>query len=213
LSAEARCLVLATRNAGKLAEIAHALAGLPVHIIGLSEYPDLPEPAEDGPTFAENARHKALCYSAATGHWCLADDSGLEVDCLGGAPGVRSARYAVDRCPPGAERLTIDRANNAKLLEALAGVEDSRRTARFVCHLAMADPQRVLIETFDVVEGRIGHEPRGDNGFGYDPLFHLPDRGCTMAELPLDQKNRICHRGKALKHFADLLRTFLSQGK
>jgi XTP/dITP diphosphohydrolase len=207
----ARTLVLGTRNPGKLREITQVLGDLPVRVVGLDEFPAMPEPVEDGATFAENARNKALHYARATRHWCLADDSGLEVDALNGAPGVRSARYAADHCPTGADRLTIDQANNAKLLSALEGVGDERRTARFVCHLALADPEHVFIETFDTVEGRIGYEPRGSNGFGYDPLFFIPEAGCTTAELPEEEKNRISHRGKAVRHFAGLLKTFLRQ--
>jgi XTP/dITP diphosphohydrolase len=205
-----QALVLASRNEGKLREIREVLGELPVRVLSLGDFPHVPDAVENGATFAENARDKALYYARATGHWCLADDSGLDVDALGGAPGVRSARYAADQCPPGADRLTIDRANNAKLLRALAGVPDERRTARFVCHLALADPRRVILETFDTVEGRIGYEPRGTNGFGYDPLFLLPDRGCTTAELPSEDKNRVSHRGKAVRHFAGLLRGLLA---
>jgi XTP/dITP diphosphohydrolase len=206
-----RCIILATRNPGKLREIACVLRDLPVRVAGLGEVADVPEPAEDGATFAANSQAKALYYARATGEWCLADDSGLEVDALGGAPGVRSARYAVGDVPAGADRNTIDAANNARLLAALEGVPDERRGARFVCHLALAGPERVLIETFDTVSGRIGRRPQGDNGFGYDPLFFVPELGCTTASLPPDEKNRISHRGKALRHFARLLRAFLEQ--
>ena len=197
-----RTIVLATRNPGKLKEIRAVLADLPVRIAGLEEFTRVPEPEEHGLTFADNARDKALYYARAAGQWCLADDSGLVVDALGGEPGVRSARYAADECPPGTDRHAIDQANNRKLLRALAGVPDAQRTARFVCHLAMADSQHVLLEASDTIEGRIGHEPHGDNGFGYDPLFHIDTHGCTTAELPSDEKNRISHRGKALRKFA-----------
>jgi XTP/dITP diphosphohydrolase len=185
------------------------LADLPLTVAGLEEFGDIAEPDETGATFAENARQKALYYAAATGAWCLADDSGLIVDALGGEPGVRSARYAADETPAGAARAAIDAANNARLLRNLAAVPDEKRTARFMCHLAMADPSRVLIETFDTVEGRIIHKPRGGGGFGYDPLFLLPELGLTTAELPPEQKNAISHRGKALRHFASLLRSML----
>ena len=204
-------IVLATRNSGKFREIARTLGEMPVEIVSLADFAELAEPAETGDTFAENAREKATYYALATGRWCLADDSGLEVDALNGAPGVRSARYAVDDCPPGAERETIDRANNARLLAELAGVPDEKRTARFVCHLALADAGRILIEAFDTVEGIIAHAPHGENGFGYDPLFFVPDLGCTTAELPPEKKNAISHRGKAVRQFASLLRIFLAQ--
>ncbi len=173
----------------------------------MSEFGDIDEPPEIGATFAENARTKALAYARATGQWCLADDSGLVVDALGGAPGVHSARYAADDCPAAAN---LDAANNAKLLAALEGAEDEQRGARFVCHLVLADPDRVLIETFDTIEGRIAHEPRGENGFGYDPLFFVPELGCTTAQLPLEEKNAISHRGKALRQFARLLDELLA---
>jgi XTP/dITP diphosphohydrolase len=209
-----RSLVLATRNAGKRREIQAALGDLPIELVGLERFGPVAEPQETGKTFAANARDKALYYAAATGQWCLAEDSGLEVDALGGAPGVLSARYAADRCPPGADRATVDQANNAKLLEALAGVPPPQRTARFVCHLALAGEGRVLLETFDTVEGQIAQGPRGSNGFGYDPLFLLPSLGRTTAELSPSQKNALSHRGKAVRHLARLLRSFfLSSGR
>ena len=204
-----RTIVLSTHNSGKLREIKQVLGDRPVNIVGLDEFPDLAVPAEDGATFAENARSKASYYAKATGHWCLADDSGLEVDALDGAPGVLSARYAADRCDPDADRNTIDSANNAKLLRALKAAPDEKRTARFVCHLALADPQRVIIETFDTLEGRIARAPAGENGFGYDPLFFVPELGCTTAQLTPQRKNEISHRGKAVRHFASLLGSFL----
>jgi XTP/dITP diphosphohydrolase len=203
-------VVVATRNPGKLREIRQALAPLGVQVEGLETVTDVPEPAEDGQTFAENARAKALYYARATGRWCLADDSGLMVDVLGGAPGVRSARYAGARCPPDADRATIDAANNARLLEELQHVPDEACTARFVCHLALADPQRVLVEASGAVEGRIARTPRGANGFGYDPLFYVSQMGCTTAEMSADAKNRISHRGQAVRRFAVLLGDLLA---
>lgn len=204
-----RTILIATGNPGKVREIRGVLTDLPVRVTDLQEHGDLPEPAEDGHTFAENARHKACYYAAKTGLWALADDSGLEVDALDGEPGVHSARYAADRCGDSADRDTIDAANNAKLLEALSNVPDDKRTARFVCHLAMCDGERILIETFATVEGVIAHEPRGQNGFGYDPLFYVPELECTTAELPAEHKNRISHRGQAVRHFASLLKSLL----
>lgn len=204
-----RRLILATRNPGKLREIRQVLADLPLEVSGLENFPALAEPEETGLTFAENARQKALYYAEATAQWCLADDSGLVVDALGGRPGVHSARYAADRCPAGSPRAVLDAANNRKLLEELSAVPDERRTARFVCHLAMAQPGRVLLETSGSVEGRMIHEPRGHNGFGYDPLFFYPPLHCTTAELPDEKKNEVSHRGHALRHFALLLKDFL----
>ena len=203
-------IVLATRNSGKIREILAVLEPLGVEVRSLADLADIPEPPETGETFAENARHKAMYYARATGRWCLADDSGLVVDALDGAPGVHSARYAADNCPPNADRDTIDAANNAKLLAAMEGVPDSGRTARFVCHLALADAERIIIEVSDTIEGRIGREPRGENGFGYDPLFYVPHMGCTTAQLPPDEKNAVSHRGKAVRRFAELLRELLA---
>lgn len=205
-----RRIVLATRNAGKFREIRALLGDLPVELVGLEDLPEIPEPRESHSTFAENACAKALHYAAATGQWCLADDSGLEVDALDGRPGVTSARYAADSCPPGAERDIVDRANNVRLLEELNDIPEPARTARFVCHLALADPRRVLIEAFDTIEGQIAGQPQGSNGFGYDPLFYLPARGRTTAELSVEDKNAISHRGKAVRHMAGVLRRSLS---
>ena len=212
MRAAVRRIVLATGNRGKLREISAVLAdpAVGVAVEGLDHLGAIPAPAETGETFAANARDKALYYARATGQWCLAEDSGLEVDALGGAPGVHSARYAADRCPADADRATLDAANNAKLLEALAGVPAERRTARFVCHLALAGDGRILIETFDTVEGQIAQAPRGSGGFGYDPLFLIPALGCTTAELSAEQKNALSHRGKAVRHLARLLASFLS---
>jgi len=205
-----RTLVVATGNPGKLREIRQTLGDLPVRVVGLRDLPPLDEPAETGDTFAANARDKATYYARATGHWCVADDSGLVVDALGGRPGVYSARYAADRCDPDAGRDVVDAANNAKLLDELADVPDERRTARFVCALALSDGETILIETDGTVEGRIARTERGSNGFGYDPLFHLPSRGVTTAELPPDAKNAISHRGQATRRFATELKTLLA---
>jgi len=206
-----RSIVLATGNPGKLREIRQALGDLPIRMAGLEEYEGIEQPAETGRTFAENARSKALYYARATGQWCLADDSGLVVDALGGMPGVASARYAADQCPQGAPRREIDRANNARLLAALAGVADERRAARFVCHLALAEAGRVLIETSGTLEGRIARTSAGENGFGYDPIFYLPELECTLAQLSAEHKNRISHRGKAVRRFRELLKEYLSR--
>ena len=206
-----RTLVLASGNPSKLREITQTLGDLPLRVIGLGELPPIDEPVEDGRTFADNARLKALYYARVTGQWCLADDSGLAVDALDGRPGVHSARYARDDCPPGADRLALTAANNARLLRELADVPTERRTARFVCHLAMADAEGVLLETAGTVEGLIADSPRGDNGFGYDPLFLVGDRGATAAEMTADQKNAISHRGKAVRRFAAKLAEMLAE--
>ncbi|MGD8453724.1 MAG: XTP/dITP diphosphatase [Phycisphaerae bacterium] len=184
-------VLLATRNLGKLRELREIAAGSPLHWRGLADFPDVPDAEETEASFAGNARLKALHYAAATGLFTLADDSGLEVDALGGAPGVHSARYAGEP--------SNDQANNRKLLAALADVPPERRTARFRCAMAFARPGEVLRESQGAVEGRIIAEPRGDNGFGYDPLFLIPARQRTVAELPGDEKHALSHRGQALR--------------
>ncbi|MHC4141785.1 MAG: RdgB/HAM1 family non-canonical purine NTP pyrophosphatase [Planctomycetota bacterium] len=201
-------LLFASTNSNKVAEVRAILASRGIRVIGLEEAGDAagrPEPVEDGETFADNARIKAVYYAKATGRWTLADDSGLEVDALGGGPGVRSARYG----GIGGTRAERDAANNRKLLNALSAVPDEKRTARFVCAMCLADAEgRVAAETRGTVEGVIGREPRGHNGFGYDPLFGLPHLGCTSAELPTEQKNALSHRGDAARQMADRLDLF-----
>ena len=208
---EVHSIVLATRNPGKIREICQVLGDLPVGILTLDDDSDIPEPPEQGPTFADNAAAKAMYYARATGRWCLADDSGLEVDALDGRPGVHSARYAGgDRDAP-ADRQVLDQANNAKLLRELAGLADRDRTARFVCELALAGGEKIVIKARGVLEGRIAQAPEGDNGFGYDPLFFVPALGCTTAQLSPEEKNRISHRGKAVRRLGELLREMLQQ--
>ena len=165
----------------------------------LRDFPDVPEVDEDGQTFAENARKKALGYAAATGLWTLADDSGLLIDALDGAPGVHSARFAAeDYKEENLDRKTIDRLNYQKALRLLDGVPDHQRTARFCCHLCLAKPDQILLEATGFVEGVINHAPVGDKGFGYDPIFYIPAAGKTAAQLEAAEKNRISHRANAL---------------
>nr|WP_320145295.1 XTP/dITP diphosphatase [uncultured Anaeromusa sp.] len=183
-------LVVASKNQGKIAEFEKAFSRLSVKILSLKDFGDIPEAVEDGATFAENARKKAQHYLQYTKKPCLADDSGLEVDALGGAPGVFSARYAGE----GAN----DTANNAKLLQRLSNVESERRTGRFCCALALAFPDGRMLEADGAVEGRLLMAEKGDGGFGYDPLFFLPELAKTFAELTLAEKNAISHRGKAM---------------
>jgi len=205
-------LLIATSNLGKLREVQAVLHDLPVELVTLREFPGVPEPVEDGHTFEENARRKALHYARHTGCWTLADDSGLEVDALHGAPGVYSARYA----GPSA----TDAENNAKLIKALAGVPAAGRTARFRCAIALAPPEApragsraagpvVVATACGDLEGVIIDEPRGSNGFGYDPHFLIPARGLTSAELPPDEKNAISHRGQALQAILPAIETIL----
>ncbi len=175
-------------------EISATLGLLGITCVALGRT-DIPEPEEDGATFEENARIKAIAYARALGETVLADDSGLEVDALGGAPGVHSARYA----GIGATREERDRANNVKLLAALESVPDALRTARFVCVLSIARADGTIVaESRGTFDGVIGRAPRGTNGFGYDPLLMLED-GRTSAELSSAEKNARSHRGNALR--------------
>ncbi|MHC4517308.1 MAG: XTP/dITP diphosphatase [Planctomycetota bacterium] len=201
-------ILVATTNPGKVREL-RAMLDLDVQWKHLADFPDLAEVEEDGATFAENARKKATEYAQATGLWTLADDSGLVVDALGGAPGVQSARFCGD-IPPGADRKLIDRRNIARLLELLKGVPPDQRTARFVCFLCLASPDEVLIETQGKVEGCIVDEPVGTNGFGYDPVFFLPHLGKTVAQLADAEKNAISHRGSAIARLKPLLNQILA---
>ncbi len=197
-------VLLATGNPHKLDEVRAVLAPLGWTVLGLDdlEGPVPPEPEEDGATFEANARIKAVAYAAATGRLALADDSGLEVDALGGEPGVHSARWAgVD-----GDRATRDAANNRKLVERLAGTVESARTARFVCTMCLAAPDgTILAETRGTFDGVITLEPRGSNGFGYDPHLWLPEEGRTSAELSPDEKNARSHRGAATRAMAEAM--------
>jgi len=188
--------LLATGNRGKLAELRVLFAGGGLDLV-LPEDAGVPLPVVDetGTSFLENALLKARALAAAAGKWALADDSGLEVDALGGAPGVRSARYA----GPAA----ADAANVARLLEALRGVTDRR--ARFRCVLALANPDGSTLTASGVLEGEIAQAPSGTGGFGYDSVFRLPDRGCTVAELTFEEKQRISHRARAAAALLELL--------
>jgi XTP/dITP diphosphohydrolase len=190
-------LLLATTNPHKVREIREVLEPIGFEVRSLDSLPTLPpEPVEDADTFMGNARLKALAYAAAAGLPCLAEDSGLEVDALSGAPGVHSARYA----GISGSRDDRDRANNEKLLEAMRGVPPERRTARFVCSLCFAAPDgRIIAEASGTYDGLLAEEPRGANGFGYDPLLFLPDVGMTSAELTPDEKNARSHRGRAVR--------------
>ena len=192
----ARAVLLATSNPHKLEEVRAILAVADIAVVGLDTLGSVPpEPVEDATTFQGNARIKAVAYATATGRRCLADDSGLEVDALDGAPGVHSARYA----GVGETRDQRDQANNEKLITAMQKIPEEQRAARFVCCLCVADPNGdVIMECRGTLEGRIGHELRGTNGFGYDPLFVLPD-GLTSAELSSKEKNARSHRSEALR--------------
>ncbi len=202
-------IIVASTNQGKITEIRRLLGDLGTQVLtmeqaGIDPGVDLPE---NGDTFEQNALSKTGALQELVGedYWCLGDDSGLEVDYLHGAPGVRSARYA-GFTAQGAER---DRANTKKLLDELQGVAASARQARFVCHMVLLGPKGQEIHSRGTCEGRILRQPRGTGGFGYDPVF-LPDGfDRTMAELSLNEKNRISHRGKAL---SGLMKKIQEQG-
>jgi XTP/dITP diphosphohydrolase len=190
-----RRIVLATGNAGKLKEIREIFSGLDVGIVAQSDF-DTPEAIEDGLSFVENAIIKARNAAAHTGLPVLSDDSGIEVDALSGEPGIHSARYAGN-----------DESNIQRLLRELDGVPDDKRTARFQCVMVYlrhtSDPVPVIAQ--GSWEGRILQAPQGEGGFGYDPVFYVPERGCSAAELSAEDKNTLSHRGKALRQMLDFL--------
>jgi len=205
-----RKILVATTNPGKIAEL-RAMLGTELRWLGLADFGEIPEIAEDGATFAENARKKAVGYAQAVGLWTIADDSGLVVDALGGAPGVKSARFSGDK-PDVCDRTLIDHRNIAKVLALLEGVPQEQRTARFVCHLCLANPKRVLIETEGTLEGLIIDREIGTNGFGYDPIFFVPHLKKTVAQLTRQEKNAISHRGNAIRKLKPLLHKLLRAG-
>ncbi|MGH7128181.1 MAG: RdgB/HAM1 family non-canonical purine NTP pyrophosphatase [Planctomycetaceae bacterium] len=185
-------LLLASRNRKKCREIAELLAPHGIGVESVADCPDAPEVVEDGATFAENAAKKATETATALQRWTLGEDSGLEVDALGGAPGVYSARYA--------GQPSDDLRNNAKLIEALAGVPVEKRGARYVCHAAVADPQgNVRLQVEASCRGRIVEEARGTHGFGYDPHFLIPEYHRTFGELSPLVKQRLSHRARAFE--------------
>ena len=198
-----RDLLVATHNRGKLREYEELLAGLPVRCTYLSDLGIVEEPEEGHVGFAENAALKALFFAERTRFLTLADDSGLEVDALGGDPGVRSARYS------GVGR--SDQERYELLLSRLNEIPSEARTARFRCVIAVAEPGGLLFTAEGTCEGAIATHPRGTHGFGYDPVFYMADLGCTMAELSPDIKNRISHRARAAQAALSLLRNWLSK--
>lgn len=209
-------LLIATTNRGKLVEIAAILEGVPFEILTLTDFPGIAAPEETGRTFSENARAKALYYAQATGALTVAEDSGLEIDALDGAPGVESARYggAAASYPEKFARIyDALRARHAADSSACRAEALSGGGARFVCALALASgtpsgAPSVLFETTGVIEGQIAREPKGKGGFGYDPLFFYPPFGVTLAEAG-DRKSAVSHRGHAFR----ALRTFLLSGR
>jgi XTP/dITP diphosphohydrolase len=216
----AKKILVATTNPGKIAEL-RAMLDLDVEWAGLADFPDIPEIKEDGKTFAENARKKAIGYAKKTGLWTIADDSGLVVDALGGEPGVKSARFAGflpqrhqdTKEKKREERRIIDRKNIEKLLVMLRNVPREKRTARFVCCLCLASAEKVLIETEGKLEGVIAEKEMGTNGFGYDPIFFVPKLNKTVAQLTREEKNAISHRGNAIRKLKPLLKELLEKGE
>jgi XTP/dITP diphosphohydrolase len=216
-----RKILVATTNPGKIAEL-RAMLEFDVGWVGLADFPNINEVKEDGETFAENARKKAIGYAKKTGLWTIADDSGLVVDALGGEPGVKSARFA-DFLPQryqdtkgkkvkdkplttrSDERQIIDRKNFEKVLKLLKNVPLEKRTARFVCCLCLASAEKILIETEGKLEGVIAEKEMGTNGFGYDPIFFVPKLNKTVAQLTREEKNAISHRGNAIRKLKPLL--------
>ncbi len=196
-------LVLASGNKGKLAEFQRLLDGLDVQIHSMKDYPEIGEIVEDGSTFAENALIKARAVCKATGKPAMADDSGLAVDALNGAPGIYSARFA------GEQRSDAD--NNAKVLRLMETVADADRTARFFCVIAIVLPDGREYTVEGTCEGTILHALRGEGGFGYDPLFYVESMNKTFAELTMEEKNRISHRGHANRKAVEIIRGLKSE--
>lgn len=192
---EKKQILFATTNEGKLGEIRAILEGTDIEVISLKDAGIDIEVIEDGTTFRENAVIKAEAIMKATGKLTLADDSGLEVDFLNKEPGIYSARYCGVNTPY--------KIKNRNILERLTDVPDEKRTARFVCAIAAAYPDGETVTVQATMEGRIGYEETGLNGFGYDPIFYLPEYGCYSAQLSPEKKNEISHRGKALRMMAD----------
>ncbi|MDD7220568.1 MAG: XTP/dITP diphosphatase [Clostridia bacterium] len=191
-------IIFATGNKDKMREIREILADMDVQVVSMKEAGIQADIVENGSTFEENAIIKAKTICEMTGEITLADDSGLEIDYLNKEPGIYSARYMGED--------TSYHIKNANLIKRLEGVPDEKRTARFVCAVAAAFPDGRVETVRGTMEGRIGYEEKGENGFGYDPIFYLPEYGCTSAQLPREEKNRISHRGKALRAIKEELR-------
>ena len=192
-----RRMIFATGNENKMTEIREILGDLPLEIQSMEEAGVYADVEENGKSFEENALIKARAICRLAGEMVLADDSGLEIDYLNKEPGIYSARYMGED--------TSYRIKNQNLIDRLAGVPDEKRTARFVCAIAAVFPDGREFVVRGTVEGRIGYEEKGENGFGYDPIFYLPERGMTTAELPPEEKNNISHRGNALRKMKEIL--------
>ena len=195
-------VIFATGNEGKMKEIREILGDLDIELLSLKDAGIHADIVEDGKTFEENTQIKAKAICDLTGEIVLADDSGLEIDHLNKEPGIYSARYMGED--------TSYHIKNAKLIERLEGVPDEERTARFVCAIAAAFPDGNIRTVREAMEGRIGYEERGENGFGYDPIFYVPEYGCTTASMSSEAKNAISHRGKALQLIKPVIGAYLN---
>ena len=198
-----RKIVVATTNVGKIAELS-AMLDADVEWLSLGDFDGIEEVAEDGVTFAENARKKALGYAEATGCWAIADDSGLCVDALDGAPGVHSARFSGPKIED-EQRGLIDHRNIEKVLALMKDVPAEKRTARFMCSICVAKPGEVLAETEGKCEGSITRKEAGENGFGYDPVFFVESLNKTLGQSSSEEKNKISHRGNAIRNLRNPL--------
>ncbi|MFB5194770.1 XTP/dITP diphosphatase [Neobacillus sp. KR4-4] len=198
-------VIIATKNPGKAREFEHIFSSRGITVRTLLDYPDIPEVEETGTTFEENATLKAVAVSKALGQMVIGDDSGLIVDALEGRPGIYSARYAGEP--------KNDQNNTDKVLSELEGIPEEKRTARFYCALAVAVPGQETETVSGTCEGRILEERRGTNGFGYDPVFYVPEKGLSMAELSSEEKNKISHRANALKKLDVVLDEILERAE
>jgi len=198
-------VIIATKNPGKAREFEHIFASRGIKVLTLLDFPEIPEVEETGTTFKENAILKAEAVSQALNKMVIGDDSGLMVDALEGRPGIYSARYAGEP--------KNDQNNTDKVLSELQGVREGERSARFYCALAVAIPGQETWTVSGTCEGRILEERRGTNGFGYDPVFYVPEKGLSMAELSSDEKNNISHRANALKKLDVILDSIIESAK
>ena len=198
-------ILVATTNPGKVKELS-AMLDIQCQWKYLGDFDDITEVIEDGETFSENARKKALGYAKQTGLWTIADDSGLMIDALNGAPGINSARFSGEK---NSDKSLIDHKNIEKVLELMKNVPDGKRTARFVCSLALASPEKILAETQGILSGQITRSKIGQNGFGYDPIFWVTDKNKTVAQMASDEKNAISHRGVAIKKIKPMIQAMI----
>lgn len=200
-------ILIATTNPGKIIEIQSCL-GEEIKLLSLKDFASIKEIEEDGKTFEENARKKALGYAKSSQCLTLADDSGLEIDALNGAPGVNSARFSGPKLK-NEERTLIDHRNIAKVIKLIENVPQEKRTARFVCCMCLASPEKIIIESKGTLEGIIINNEVGTNGFGYDPIFFVPSMNKTVAQLTQNEKNSISHRGNAIRELKEKMKYLL----